>query len=139
MEVLSMSTQSHKLPRKFEGMPLLQLNEIFRNRDYGYIVFLSFLIKFIRVTLVHRVIEVSGVRFYDTSSIHYIVCPPPKVTSSSITIQLAPFTLHCSPTPFSLVNAMLLSVSMSFIAEAKFSKPQPFGVAINTKFLWRTR
>ena len=40
-------------------------------------------------------IEVSRVQFYDVSSVDGIVCPPPKVRPSSITIHVSPFTLYC--------------------------------------------
>ena len=45
---------------------------------------------------------------YDTSSIYCIVCLPPKVKFSSITIYLTTFTLYYSPLPFPLVTTILL-------------------------------
>ena len=66
-----------------------------------------FLIGFIGVTLVHKIIQVSSIQFYNTSSVHCVVCSPPQVTSPSITIY-PPLT----PPPFPLVITMLLSVSM---------------------------
>ena len=54
--------------------------------DYFYykIIFqiaksLFFLLKLIGVTLVDKIIQVSSVQFYDTSSVHLIVCPPPNI------------------------------------------------------------
>ena len=43
-----------------------------------------------------------------------IVCPPPEVKSSSITIYLAPFTFYYPPAHLPLVTTTLLSVSVSF-------------------------
>ena len=45
-------------------------------------------IEFIGVTLVNKIIQVSDTQFYNTSSVHGIVCSPPQVKSPSITIYL---------------------------------------------------
>ena len=44
-------------------------------------------IELIEVTLVKKIIEVSGAQFHDTSSGHCIVCSPPPVKSPSITLH----------------------------------------------------
>ena len=62
------------------------------------------------MTLVNKIILVSSAQFYDTFSVYYTVCPPPKVNSSFITIYLTPSTPYCIPFP--LVITVLLSVSM---------------------------
>ena len=42
-----------------------------------------FLIGFIMVTLVNKIIRVSGAQFHNTSSVHCIVCSPPQVKGMS--------------------------------------------------------
>ena len=49
------------------------------------VVFLFF-IEFTGVTLINKIIQVLGVQFYSTSSVHCIVCSPPQVKSPSTTI-----------------------------------------------------
>ena len=64
-----------------------------------------------KVTLVNKVIEVSGIQFYSTSSVYCIVYS----VKSSIIIYLTPLILYgLSPHPVPLVTTLLLSVSMSF-------------------------
>ena len=60
--------------------------------------FLKKIIAFIRVTLVTKIVQVSGVQIYHTSSVYCIVCSAPKVRFSSVTIH-PPFTLCCLPQP----------------------------------------
>ena len=48
--------------------------------------FFRFLIEFFGVTLVNQIIQVSGVQFYNISSIHCIVCSSPQVKPPSILI-----------------------------------------------------
>lgn len=43
-------------------------------------ILLSFFIDFIRVTLVYKIIQISAIKFYNTSSINCIVCFPPQVS-----------------------------------------------------------
>ena len=66
-------------------------------------------IKFIWVTLVNKIIQVSGVQFYSISSGHCIGYSPTQVNSPSITIyppctpSLPPFpqqSQHCCPCPW---------------------------------------
>ena len=69
-------------------------------------------IKFIQVTLVNKIIEVSGVQFYNTSSEHCIMCLPPQVKSpcipmyppipSSTLLHPSPSqqSPHCCPYPW---------------------------------------
>ena len=64
--------------------------------------------------LVNKTIQVSHEQFYDTSSVCCIVCPTPKVKSSSVTIYLTSFTLYYLLTLLRLVTTILLSVSMRF-------------------------
>ena len=70
---------------------------------------------FIGVTLVIKIIELSGVQFYNESSVYCIVCSPPKVKYPSDTIYpLLPSST--SPTPrLPLVTTVLWSVSMKFL------------------------
>ena len=64
----------------------------------------------IGVTLVNKIIQVSGAQFYNTSSVHCSVCSPPQVKSPSITIYppyppppLPPWqSWHCCPCPWVL-------------------------------------
>ena len=73
-------------------------------------LFLFFLIEFIGVTLLNKIIQVSDIQFYDLSSIHCIGCSPPHVKFPSVTVGHS-FTL-CSlhPPPLLLVITILLSV-----------------------------
>ena len=73
-------------------------------------LFLFFLIEFIGVTLLNKIIQVSDIQFYDLSSIHCIGCSPPHVKFPSVTVGHS-FTL-CSlhPPPLLLVITKLLSV-----------------------------
>ena len=50
------------------------------------------------VTLINKIIQISGVQFYKTSSVYFIVCSPPQVKSPSITIYPT-FTLLTLLTP----------------------------------------
>ena len=61
-------------------------------------LFLKYFIEFIGVTLVNTIMQVSGVQFYNTSSVYCTVCSPPQVKLSSIVI-FPPFTLVCLPHP----------------------------------------
>ena len=66
--------------------------------------FLFFCIEFIEVALVNKIIQVSGVQFYKTSSVYCIVCSPPQVKSPSTTIYpLIPSSNSPHP-PFLLVT-----------------------------------
>ena len=55
---------------------------IFFTRQFQLLFFSShfffLFIEFIGVTLVNKIIQVSGTRFHNTSSVHCIVCSPPK-------------------------------------------------------------
>ena len=61
--------------------------KIFKNKHlYGcfseflvYVIFFLF-IKFIVIILVNKIIQILGAQFYNISSVHCIVCPPPEVT-----------------------------------------------------------
>ena len=81
-------------------------------------------------------ITVSSVKFYDTSTVHYIVCLPPKVKSSSLTMYLTPFTLYYSPTPFPLVTTILLSVSVSFCYFCVFICCFQFYIPHMSEIIW---
>ena len=48
------------------------------------------LVKCIRVTLAHYIVQVSSMHFCDTSSVCCTVCPPPRVKGSSNTKYLTP-------------------------------------------------
>ena len=69
---------------------------------------------FIEVTLVNKIIEVSGAQFYGTSPVCCTVCSPPQVRSPSITIYL-PITSPYPPTPFSSGHHCTDYVSTSFL------------------------
>ena len=70
--------------------------------------------EFIGVTLVNKIIQVSDERFYNTSSVHCVVCLSPQVKSLPVSIY-PPYTfLHLLLPPFSPVNITLLSVFTSF-------------------------
>ena len=61
-------------------------------------------IEFIGVTLVNKIIQVSGAQFYNTSSVHCIVCSSPQVKSPSFNIYPSYTLLHLhlptSPAPW---------------------------------------
>ena len=67
--------------------------------------FLSFFIEFIGATLVNKIIQVSGAQFYNTSSVHCVVCSPPKVKSLSSTIHPPYSLLYLLPPAFTTVLA----------------------------------
>ena len=70
-------------------------------------------IKFIGVTLVNKIIQVSGAQFHNTSFVHWTVCSPPQVKSPSITIY-PPYILFYLPLPhLPLAITVLVSVSIS--------------------------
>ena len=101
---------------------------IFSGQTCRYNLFIFFLyITFIGVTLVNKIIQVSDVCFYNTSSAHCTVCSPPQMMCPSITIY-PPYTLLYCPTPPSLVITSLLSVSMrsfsSFVEQRKTKTEQ---------------
>ena len=74
-------------------------------------IFISlFKIKFIRMTLVNKLIQDLSEQFSDTSSVYRIVCPQHKVKSSSITIYLTTLPPH-TPSP----STIMLSVSVRFL------------------------
>ena len=54
---------------------------------------------------------VAGAEFYNTSSVHCIVCSPPQVRSLSITIY-PPYTLPTTPTLFLPAITTVLSMSI---------------------------
>ena len=59
-----------------------------------------FLIEFIGVILVNKLIQVSGAQFYNTASEHCVVCsplPPAQVKSQPITIYLSSTFLYLRP------------------------------------------
>ena len=79
----------------------------------GRLIFIL-LLEFIGVILVNEIIYISSVQFYNTSSVHCIVCSPPKVKSPSTTIYPW-FTLFYLPhLSLPLVIIILFSVSMNF-------------------------
>ena len=79
--------------------------------------------EFIEVTLVNKVIQVSGAQFNNTSSVHCVVYSPPLLKSPSTTIY--PMHTLC-PSPPTIT--MLLSVFMSFslfFAQSSSQHPHP--------------
>ena len=78
------------------------------------LLFIYFLkIEFIGVTLVNKIVWVSGAQFYNASSVYFIVCLPPQVKSFSISIHPPPTII--SPTPatrFPLVVTIFLDDSI---------------------------
>ena len=58
------------------------------------------------MTLVNKIIQVSGVPFYNTKSLYCIVCSPPQIMSPSITIY-PPYTLfYLPPSPLSPISSL---------------------------------
>ena len=66
------------------------------------------------MTLVNKIIQVSGAQLYNTSSVHCVVCSPPQVRLLSITIYLPYTLLHLLHPHFPPPILTLLFVSMSF-------------------------
>ena len=57
------------------------------NSIFPPLISLTFSLRWIYwVTLVNKIIQVSGVQFDNTSSAHCVVCSPPQVKSPSVTI-----------------------------------------------------
>lgn len=83
-----------------------------------------FLSEFIAVTLVNKVIQVSGARFNDMSSVHCAVGSAPQVKSLSVTIS-APYTLLPFPQPLPWLSPhcvhvhAFFSLSFSFLAQSR--------------------
>ena len=81
------------------------ISQMVRTRVFA---FQNNVLEFIGVTLVSKIIQVSGVRFYHTSSVYCTVCSPPQVKSPSITIH-PHFALYLHPHPALLFVALGLS------------------------------
>ena len=96
-------------------MPLCLYHNLFLWPGNQLSFFFFLFIEFIGVTLVNKIIQVSGVQFYNTSSVHCIMCSPPQVTSPSNTIYLSYTLLHLPPPP-PLALTTLLSKSMGFLS-----------------------
>ena len=68
---------------------------------FPFCLFLKVCIEFIGMTLVNKFIQVSGVQFYNTSSVYCIVYSPPQVKSSIIIYPSLPSsTSPSSPFPY---------------------------------------
>ena len=72
---------SHRSITAFAVIVILWLRVMFLLHSIYF-----FLIEFIGVTLVNKIIQVSGAWFYNTSSVHWLVCSPSQVRSLPITI-----------------------------------------------------
>ena len=70
--------------------------------------------QFIEVTVVHKIIWVSSVHFYSTSSVYCIVCLPAKVKSPSVPyiLCISIFTLYHSPFPSGNHHAKLMDLGL---------------------------
>ena len=86
------------------------------------ILFLS--IEFIRVTLVSKIIKVSGAQFYNPSSVHYILCLPPQDKSPSITIY-PPIHVSSSPNPNPLGSHHPVVCVHEFFSSFLLISPRP--------------
>ena len=82
------------------------LFEIFRSTENRY---RCLKLNFLGVPLGNKIIQVSCIRFYNTSSVYCIVCSPPQVMSPFIPRHLC----LPPPLPFPLAITMVLSVSMN--------------------------
>ena len=83
---------------------------------------LNFFIKFIMVTLINNIKQVSSIKSFNTSSVYCIVCLPLKLKYPFVTMYFIP--LPFAHLPFPLVTTVLLSVSMRvglFISCVAFS------------------
>ena len=71
-----------------------------RQNQFPFISFISFIEIFV-VTLVNKIIQVSGVQFYNTSFVHCIVCLPPQLKFPITVCPLlsAPFYILLRPFP----------------------------------------
>ena len=89
--------------------------------------YLLIFIECIGVTLVNKIVQVSRVQFYNTSSVYCIVHSPPQVKSPSITID-PPLPFPASSHPhFPLVITILLSAWRCFFVCFQFClTPSPF-------------
>ncbi|KAF6125190.1 hypothetical protein HJG60_009715 [Phyllostomus discolor] len=88
--------------------------------------FMFFLfIEFIGVTLVNKMIQVSGAQFHSTSSVHCVVCSPPQVRSPSITIH-PPKLSSTSPWPPSPWQSPRLSMNSFFFCSSTAPPPPTF-------------
>ena len=90
-----------------------------------YLLLKTFFIEFIGVTLVNEIIHVSGIQFYNTSSVYCIVYSSTKVKSPFVTIY-PPFSSSTSLTHFPSSNHnTVVSVYEAFLFFfAQF--PSPF-------------
>ena len=70
--------------------------------------FKKIFIRLIEVTLVNKIMKLSGVQVYNTSSVYCTVCSPPK--SHTLPSPFLPLYPHLPPLPsFPLVATTLLS------------------------------
>lgn len=60
--------------------------------DLSLFYFSIFRIKFVRVVLVNNIMYISGIQLYNTTSIHAIICSPPEIQTSFITLYLIFYT-----------------------------------------------
>ena len=71
-------------------------------------IHIFYFIECMGVTLVNKIIQVSGVQFYDTSSVCCVVFSTP--------VKSPPIPSSTCPAPFPFVTTRPLSVSVSFSA-----------------------
>lgn len=98
--------------------------------SYSYMCLLCFtntffpFIKFIGVTLINKITQVSGAKFNNSLSVYCIVCSPPQAKSLSITfISPIPFSIFPnSPLPCSRLTVVYVHEFFSLLC----SIPPPF-------------
>ena len=67
------------------AVKMILVNKNYNSSKSKLLVFSSLLLTFIGVTVVKRIIQVSGVHFRDVRSVCCTVWPPPRVRPSSVT------------------------------------------------------
>ena len=92
---------------------------VFNPHDH-FLIFIDF----IGVTLVKKIMQVSGAQFYNTSCVHCIMCSPPQVRSLSALSPTASSTSPSNHRTMARVHEFFLSLVCS-IPLSHHSVPQP--------------
>ena len=100
-------------------------------------ILFSLLIEFVGVTMVNKIIQVSGAQFYNSSSVPCIVCLPPQVKSPSVTIYplctLIPLPSHSPLTVNQLWSITTNSFSFFFLFSCIFCSIPPCSPQTSTQ------
>ena len=126
------------VPLSVQWSPLWQLHSSVE-RIKGDLVFYFinlFLIKFIGVILVHKIIQVSSIQLNKTSSAHFSMHPSPQAKSLSIPISFPLPTSTYPHLPSRLAITTLSSVSMHYVCVFWLIPSPSFIQSLNLPPFW---